>query len=158
MRREFHPLLLDLMRKDERIWVCTADLGYKMWDAIAKEFPDRFVNVGVSEQLLLGAGIGLAEQDQIPICYSITPFLLKRPFEWIDNYLHHENVPTKLLGGGRLREYHEDGYTHDATCDKQIMKCWPNIKTYWPENLDELKTMTNDWLYNKKPSYLNLKR
>jgi len=158
VRREFHPLLRTFMRQDDSIWVVTADLGYRMLDDIAKEFPDRFVNVGVSEQLMLGVGIGLAEQGKIPVCYSISSFLLKRPFEWIDNYVNHEGVCARLLGGGRNSDYHIDGYSHDCSMDKAILSLWPNIVGFWPESVEELPRVTEEWLYNEKPSYLNLKR
>jgi transketolase len=158
MRRLFHPILLEYMRKDSRIRVCTADLGYKMFDAIAAEFPERFINCGAAEQLLLGIGVGLADDDFIPICYSITPFLLKRPLDWIDNYMHHENVPVKLLGGGRDKDYAHDGYSHDASMDKKILALFPNIKTFHPNTEKELISMTEEYLYNGQPSYMNLSR
>ena len=158
MRRAFHPILLEHMRKDPRIRVTTADLGYKFFDAIAAEFPERFKNCGASEQLLLGIGIGLSYNGIIPICYSISSFLLKRPFEWIDNYLNHENAPVKLLGGGRGKDYSHDGYSHDCSSDLDILKLFPNIQVFVPQNEKELVEMTEEWLFNGKPSYLNLSR
>lgn len=146
------------MSRDDRIFVLTADLGYKMWDNIRRDYPHRFYNVGVSEQLLIGAGIGLAQSGKIPVCFSITPFLLKRPFEWIDNYLEHEHAPVKLLGGGRDKDYHEDGYSHDASNAKSILDIWPHIRQFWPENMEELREDVREWLYCDGPAFLSLKR
>jgi transketolase len=158
MRREFHPLLLAQMRNNPQIMLITADLGYKMWDNIAAEFPDRFINCGASEQLMLGIGVGMALEGLIPVCYSITPFLLKRPYEWIDNYLEHEQIPVKLLGGGRGTDYAHDGYSHDASKDLQILDTCPNIARFIPESVSQLPEMVHAWLHHTGPAYLNLKR
>jgi transketolase len=64
------------MQKDERIWCLTGDLGFGLLDQIRNDFPKRFVNVGASEQALVGAGVGLALSGKIPFCYSITTFLI----------------------------------------------------------------------------------
>lgn len=166
MRREFHPIILNHMRRDDRIWVCTADLGYRMLDVIAAEFPNRFVNVGAAEQLLLGTAVGLAEEGLIPVCYTITPFYW-RAAEWIRNYVDHERVPVKLIGAGRggmtpeglvYEDYRHDGWTHYAADDVKLFSCFPNIITYWPETVESLPRITDEWLYNDRPSYLNLRR
>jgi transketolase len=160
MRREFWPILLDKMHKDERIIVLTADLGFGMFDKIREEFESqkRFVNCGSSEQLMLGMGVGAAIEGKIPICYSISSFLLRRPYEWIHLYLNIEQIPVKLLGGGRNKDYAHDGPSHFATDDRKIMSNFPNIQTYWPENVSQMKDDFNEYLYNGSPSYLNLIR
>lgn len=158
MRRDFHPLLLDRMRKDDRICVITADLGFKFFDHIATEFPDRFWNVGAAECLAVGAAVGLAEDGKIPIVYSITPFLLYRPAEWIRNYLHNEQVPVKLLAGGRDKDYSHDGFTHEATDDRQFLSLF-KIRGFWPQDIQELREHSLDaWLNEPGPAYLNLRR
>lgn len=157
-RREFHPILLEYMRNDPKIFVLLGDLGYGMFDAIIKEFPDRAINVGAREQGMLGAAIGLAEMGKIPIVYSITPFAIKRPYEWIDNYLNNENCPVKIIGGGRGKDYIEDGYTHDASDAEYWLENLTKIWKYCPDDYNKGVAMIKDWLYNGRPSYLNLKR
>lgn len=158
MRREFHPLLLEYMRKDERIVVIVGDLGFGMWDKIKEEFPTRFFNANAAEQAMLGMGVGFALEGFIPVCYSITPFLLYRPAEFIRNYLNHEQIPVKLLGGGRSKDYHDEGFTHYCGDDIDLMGTWPNIRAYWPKSVADLPAVTDEWLYNNRPAYLNLKR
>jgi transketolase len=111
-RRLFADLLYEEMKKDERIWLITADLGFMMYNEIRKDFPGRIINVGAAEQLMLGVGVGLALQGKRPFCYSITPFLLYRPLEWIRNYLAHERVEVKLVGSGLEDDYKHDGFSH----------------------------------------------
>ena len=120
------------------------------------DYPDRFINFLSSEQLMLGAACGMALEGKIPIVYSITPFLLYRPFEWIRNYLNHEQIPVKLVGGGRDRDYGYLGFSHWGEEDIDILSNFKNIQLIKPLELDWqiLKT----FLYNDKPTYLNLKR
>ncbi len=158
MRRDFHPLLLQHMRADPRIWLIVPDLGYGMMDAIFAEFPDRAFNVGAAEQLAMGVAVGLAEEGKIPVVYSITPFLLWRAAEWLRNYVNHEQVPIRLLAAGRDQDYAHDGFTHDASDDVDLLQCFPNIECYWPETVAELPEVTREWLFSPRPSYLNLRR
>lgn len=158
MRRQFHPILLKYMREDKRIHVVTGDLGYKMFDAIQEEFPDRFHNVGAREQLAAGVCVGLAMSHKIPVFYSITPFALWRPAEWLRNYLNHEKWPVKICGGGRGQDYIHDQFTHFCGDDKDILAALPNIRGFWPESIDDLSWATEEWLYHNEPAYLNLKR
>ena len=83
VRKAFIPMLFEEMGKNPDIIIVTGDLGYKQFDQFRIVYQDRFINVGASEQLLMGAGIGLALDGKIPILYSMTPFLLYRPFEFI---------------------------------------------------------------------------
>ena len=158
LRHLFAQEIYGAMKTDRRIIILTGDLGYGMWDTVRKDFPGRFVNVGSAEQVLIGISIGLALKGLIPIAYSITPFLLYRPFETIRNYLSHENIPVKLVGSGRGKDYELDGFSHWAQEDKKVMKIFTHIVARWPENADELRKMIPIMLHDGKPWYLNLKR
>lgn len=158
MRREFKPILFEEMKKNSRIILITADLGYKFFDEIRDKLPNQFYNIGAQENMMIGIGIGFAKMGYIPICYSITKFLLQRPYEMIDIYLNHDKIPVKILGGGRNSEYDIDGYTHYCGDDKKIMNIWSNIEAFWPNDVKELIDIIPKFLYNSKPSYLNLKR
>ena len=99
MRRLFAKLLQEEMKKNEDIHLITGDLGYGLWDKIRDDFPTRFHNVGSSEMVMMGMGIGLAMEGKIPYVYSITPFAIYRPFEMIRNYLDHEGIPVNIICG-----------------------------------------------------------
>lgn len=151
-------LLLTAMQHDVEIVVLTADLGFGLLDEIKNSMPDRFWNMGASEQLMIGAAIGLAEEDKIPICYSISSFLLYRPFEFLRNYVNHENIPVKLIGSGRGRDYEHDGISHWCEDDEKVLEALPNIQIYKPNDIRELENIFDEFLYNDTPSYLNLTR
>ena len=158
MRKLFAKLIIEEMNKTKNIHFITADLGFGILDEFKKTFKDRFYNTGAAEQLMIGIAIGLTENKKIPICYSITPFLLYRPFEFLRNYVNYENLPVKLVGAGRNKDYSHDGISHWAEDDELVLKSLPNIKIYKPKDNNELEQIFSEFLYSDKPCYLNLRR
>lgn len=156
MRKQFAEFLHNEMSLNEDIYLLTGDLGYGLWDRIKIDYPDRFINTLSSEQLMLGAACGLAMEDKIPVVYSITPFVLYRPFEWIRNYLNHEQIPVKLVGGGRDKDYGYLGFSHWAEEDIEVMSVFNNIVLYKPSTPE--KKIFKQFINNGKPGYLNLSR
>ena len=144
------------MQKDSRIFVLTADLGYGILDKIRDHFPDRFMNVGCSEQLMIGMAVGLAHNGFIPVCYSISSFLLYRPFEMIRNYIDHEKTPIKLVGSGRDKDYIHLGITHWSHDDTSVIKLFKNITCYKPLSLDDRDI--ERLITNNDAVYINLSR
>ena len=158
MRKAFAQLLHAEMATNPDIYLITGDLGYGLWDKVRDDYPDRFYNVGSSEMVMMGAAIGLAMDKKIPYVYSITPFAIYRPFEMIRNYLDHEKIPVNIIGGGRDKEYGYLGFSHWSHDDKKIMSVFDNVKSFWPENEEEMATTFNQTLTEKVPTYINLKR
>ena len=158
MRKECAQLLLDEMSVNPHIRVITADLGFGILDHIRNSYPDRFYNVGAAEQLMIGVAIGMAEEGLVPVCYSMSSFLLYRPFEFLRNYVNYEQIPIKLLGSGRDKDYSHDGISHWAHDDEQVLRALPNIEVYKPHGLEELDIDFNNWINSTRPAYLNLTR
>ena len=117
-----------------------------------------FRSVGAAEQLMLGVGIGMAQEGLIPVCYSMSSFVLYRPFEFIRNYLNYELTNVKLVGSGRDKDYEHDGISHWAHDDEAVLASVPQVKIYKPENIDELKQMFPEFINTPGPAYLNIKR
>ena len=158
MRNTFARLLNDEMSRNAQVRMITADLGYGILDRVRETHPTTTYYVGAAEQLMLGVAIGMAQEGLIPVCYSMSSFVLYRPFEFIRNYLNHEGTNVKLVGSGRDQDYEHDGISHWAHDDEAVLAALPNIKIYKPANIDELITMMPEFLYNPGPAYLNLKR
>ena len=158
MRKEFSEILFKKMSDDNKIVIITGDLGYGLWDKIRINYPDRFYNVGSSEQLMLGMACGMAMEGKLPFVYSITPFAIYRPFEFIRNYVDHEKLPVKIIGGGRDKDYGYLGFSHWAEEDKLVMSVFQNITTLHPETNKELLEKS-DIIFDKiTPVYLNLRK
>ena len=158
MRGWFAYELHSQMLKNPKVWLVTGDLGFGMFDKIKRDFPERFINVGAAEQAMIGVSIGMAYEGIIPVTYSITPFLLYRPFETIRNYINHEKIPVKLIGSGRDKDYAHDGISHWAEEDRKIIRIFKNIKAKWPEKMEEISSLLDDMIKSDKPWYVNLRR
>ena len=158
-RGYFAYQLHTLMGEDENIILLFGDLGYGMLDQLRKDYPDRCINVKAAEQCMLDIGVGIAQSGKIPIIYSITPFLIYRPFETIRTYIDHENIKILMVGGGRDKDYQNDGWSHHATDVKPFMNLFKNIESFYPESKEEIDyNYVKDLIYSDKPVYINLKR
>lgn len=156
-RKLFIQLLHEKMKSNKDIVLLVGDLGYGHFDQIREEFSDRFYNPGAAEQLLLGMACGMAMEGKIPVCYSMTPFLLYRPFEVIRTYIDHERIPVILAAAGRDKDYASAGWSHWATDDKEHLSGFHNITKMWP-NEEELKNNFDVIIRTKSPLYVNLAR
>jgi len=157
MRRTFAKYIENQIEKDPSILFITADLGYGLFDKLKERFPDNFINCGAAEQLMMGLCIGAAYQGRKPVAYSITPFLIYRPFELIRNYVNKENLNIKLVGSGRDKDYSHDGFSHWSEDDKKIMANFENIKSYWP-SMENVDSILDECFNSSDPYYINLKR
>jgi len=146
------------MKANPDIFLLVGDLGYKVFDAHFKDFPDRCINCGASEQGMLGIAVGLAMKGKIPFCYSITSFLLWRPAETIKLYLNEEMWPVKLVGSGRDQDYAHDGPSHDATEAKKLLDTWPNIETFWPGSKEQAGEAVSQMIKSGTPNFISLRR
>lgn len=159
MRGYFSYELFNLMQNDTDIYLLLGDLGYKMFDDHRVHFPDRVINCGASEQAMMGIAVGLALEGKIPVVYSITNFLLYRPFETIRNYIDHEKLPVKLVGGGRDKDYAHDGFSHHSEDARKVLDIFTNIEQYFPDEKQDIRPeLVEQFIYNTKPSFISLKR
>lgn len=158
-RRHFADLLHAEMARNPDVWLLTGDLGYGMLREIERDYPDRFVNVGAAEQLLVGAGVGLALDGKLPICYSITPFIVYRPAEWIRNYLDHEQINVKLVGAGYGNDYAHDGFSHHIWNLGPTMACYPNLSLYTPSRAPgDLESDFKTFMTDARPGLMALRK
>lgn len=158
MRLTFANLLNEEMSRNTKVRMITADLGYGILDCVREHHPTTTYNVGAAEQLMLGVAIGLAQEELIPVCYSMSSFVLYRPFEFIRNYLNYELTNVKLVGSGRDKDYDHDGISHWAHDDEAVLASVPNVKIYKPADINELQAIFPEFINTPGPAYLNIKR
>lgn len=132
MRDEFIAELAQLAETDDRVALLTADLGYLVLDVFSTRFPDRFFNVGVAEQNMVGIATGLAEAGYVPFVYSIATFATMRPFEFIRNGPILHDLPVRVIGVGGGFDYGHNGITHFALEDYALMRSQPGIEVVAP--------------------------
>lgn len=132
MRDRFVDELIKLAGEDERVILVTADLGFGIFNTFVERFPDRFLNVGVAEQSMIGVGTGLAMDGWKVFAYSIGNFSTLRCLEQIRNdaAYHDANLNIVCSGGGFT--YGNLGMSHHATEDLAIMRALPGVTVVAP--------------------------
>ncbi len=132
MRNAFIETLIELAELDERVVLLTGDLGFTVLEEFAERYPDRFYNVGVAEQNMIGIATGLAESGFIPFAYSIATFASMRPYEFIRNGPVLHRLPVRIVGIGGGFDYGHNGATHYALEDVGILRLQPGLTVVVP--------------------------
>lgn len=158
MRNRFADTFYELGRADERISIVVADISPA--GSISKfrqEFPDRFINTGVSEQVMIGMVAGMAQRGLKPFAYTIATFTLYRPFEFVRDDLCYQNLPVTIVGIGGGVTYSTLGATHHAQEDVSIASTLPNMSVVAPCDPNEVEAATR-WCATQErgPVYLRL--
>ena len=119
MRRCFGKVINELAKKDDKIILIVGDIGYSVFDDFRKENPRKFFNLGICEQSMIGFASGMALEGLKPWVYTITPFLIERPFEQIKLDIDQQNVNVNLIG---FADYPTLGPSHAELNGKHLMK------------------------------------
>lgn len=132
MRASFAKALVRLADEDPRVVLLTGDLGYWVLEPFRDAHPERFYNVGVAEQNMLGMATGLADAGFIPFAYSIATFASMRGYEFIRNGALHHRLPVRIVGVGAGFDYGPNGITHYALEDVALMRAQPEMVVVAP--------------------------
>jgi transketolase len=132
MRTAFVQTLCELAASDERVMLLTADLGWSVLEPFARAFPDRYLNVGVAEQNMLGLAAGLALEGCVPFVYSIATFASMRGYEQFRNGAVLHSLPVRVVGIGGGFAYGHAGPTHHALEDLTIARAQPGVTVLAP--------------------------
>ena len=115
----------ELGKKHDNVWGLAADTGGSL-SAFRKDFPDRFIDVGIAEQNLAGIAAGLALEGNIPFITGMIPFMTMRACEQVRTEICYQDLPVPMIGtGGGLTS--GGGSTHNAMEDIAIMKSMVNM-------------------------------
>ena len=122
-----------------------------------EDFPDRFINTGVAEQVMIGLCAGMAQRGLRPFAYTIATFTLYRPFEMVRDDLCYQNLPVTIVGIGGGVTYSTLGATHHAQEDVAIACALPNMSVIAPCDPAETEAATR-WCatQDRGPVYLRL--
>ena len=153
MRKAFNEELLAIAKRDPRVYMVLADIGYGEIEAFAELFPDRFINCGVAEQNMTGVACGIAMEGNIAITYSIANFPTLRCLEQVRNDVcyHNANVKVVIIGGGMA--YGPLGVSHHSTEDLAIMRALPNLVVMAPCDIPEARAATKAMMAYNGPVY-----
>lgn len=158
MRNRFADTLYGLAKENERICAVVADISPAgSMQKFRQEFPSRFINTGVAEQIMIGMAAGMAQRGLRPFAYTIATFALYRPFEFIRDDLCYQDLPVTVVGIGAGRLYSTLGATHHAQEDIAIATALPNLQVIAPCDPLEVEAATR-WCAEESehPTYLRL--
>ena len=154
MRRRFGKVITELAGRDENIIVLVVDIGYRVFDEFREKHPDRFINLGICEQSMIGVSAGMALEGLKPWVYTITPFLIERPFEQVKLDIDQQNVNVKLVG---FAVYSTLGPTHTELNGEKLMQLFTNITPLFPKDGDETESMVYEAYQKTGPAFISLK-
>ncbi|MFA5097220.1 MAG: transketolase C-terminal domain-containing protein [Candidatus Margulisiibacteriota bacterium] len=157
MRDAFIEKIHGEMSRDDRIMFIAADLGSPKLDALRKEFPDRFINVGIAEQNLVNVGAGFALEGFTVYCYAIAAFLTMRAFEQIRNNASllskNKKLNINFVGVGAGLSYDVSGPSHHCLEDISILGILPGIEILSPSDWTGARAMAKYSIDNSGPKY-----
>ena len=154
MRRRFGKVITELADRDENIIILAGDIGYRVFDEFREKHPDRFINLGICEQSLIGVSAGMALEGLKPWVYTITPFLIERPFEQVKLDIDQQRANVKLIG---FADYATLGPTHRELDGEKLMQLFSNITSYFPKDGNETESMIYQAYQEKGPAFISLK-
>ena len=158
MRNTFSETLYECAKVDPNVYIVVADISPA--GSMAKfqtEYPERFINVGVAEQVMIGMAAGLALKGCRPFAYTIATFSLYRPFEMIRDDLGYQNLPVTVVGMGAGIIYSTLGGTHHTQEDIAIAGAIPNMQILAPcDPLECIDATRFCAVENKGPMYLRI--
>ncbi len=157
LRDTFGEYLAKIGNSNKNLVVLDADLSTSTKTSLfAKKFPERFFNIGIAEQNMIGVASGLAISGKIPIVSGFSVFTTGRAWEFI-RLACHDNLNIKIITthGGIVGE---DGSTHNALEDFSIMSIIPNLSVLVPLDKIELKKILEYAFNTEGPFYIRLPR
>lgn len=158
MRNTFAEALYSEATRNPDVYIVVADISPAgSMATFSSEYPERFINVGVAEQSMIGICAGLALRGCQPFAYTIATFSLYRPFEMVRDDLGYQNLPVTVVGMGAGVIYSTLGGTHHTQEDIAIAGAIPNMQIIAPCDPAECTEATHHCATQKAgPVYLRL--
>jgi transketolase len=158
-RDAFGEALLDLAKTKKDIVVVSADLAESTRvDKFAKKYPNRFFEVGVAEQNMLGVAAGLAQANKTPFAASFAAFSPGRNWDQLRISVCYSNANVKIVSTHSGLAVGADGASHQALEDIAITRCLPNLTVIAPVDYEQTKKAVKEIVKYKGPVYLRLTR
>ena len=158
-RQSYGEKLAELGEKNKDIVVLDADLSTATKTNIfAKKFPERFFDMGISEQDMMGTAAGFATCSKIPFASSFAVFATGRAYDQIRNSICYPKLNVKIAATHSGITVGEDGATHQMIEDISLMRTLPNMTVICPSDDIETKWAIEEATKINGPVYIRLSR
>ncbi len=158
-RQSYGEELAKLGEENENIVVLDADLSTATkTELFAEKFPDRFIDVGIAEQNLMGISAGLSTFGKIPYASTFAVFAAGRAYEQIRNSIAYPKLNVKICATHAGVTVGEDGATHQMLEDLSLMRGLPNMTVICPSDDIQTKWAVREIAKINGPVYLRLCR
>jgi transketolase len=137
-RIQFARTAADLVDTDDSVALVYAEISGQYFGEVEERHPDRVINVGIREQLLVSVGAGLALTGMRPIVHTFSSFLVERAFEQIKLGFSHQDVGGVLVGSGGSFDVAAGGRTHQSPGDVALLDTLPGWTVHVPGHADEV--------------------
>lgn len=156
MRETFVSTVAEALDTDPRLAVVLADISASQFETAAERYPNRVINVGIREQLLISVAGGLALAGMRPVAHTFPSFLVERPFEQIKLDLTHQDVGAILVSSGASYDMSTEGRTHQSPADVALIDTLPGWTVHVPGHPDEVRRLLLDAIPGDDRVYLRL--
>jgi len=157
-RDAFFSRVYEMMKEDQDIVIIVADMSTPVFDKVRKEFPDRFINVGIAEQNAILIASGLAKQGKKVFVYAIASFMILRCFEQIRVENSIMGIPITIVGVGAGFSYDDSGPTHHLFEDIAMMRLLPNMTIHSITDNYMARKVAEESIEMETPNYVRLER
>jgi len=156
MRNAFVDTVIEASLQRDDVFIISGDAGLGVFDEFKQQRPDRFLNLGVAEQNMIGWAAGMALTGFRVYVYNIAPFVLYRCYEQVRNDICYQKLPVTLIGIGSGLTYSPMGMTHYSVEDLAITQSLPNLRVYSPADPTEAESAARLSLEGDCPTYVRL--
>ena len=158
-RQSYGEALLELGKENKNIVVFDSDLaGATKTDLFAKEFPDRFFDMGIAEQNMISTAAGISTCGKIPYASTFAVFAAGRAYDQIRNSVCYPNLNVKICATHAGITVGEDGATHQMIEDISLMRTLPNMTVISTSDDTETKWAIKEISKINGPVYVRLAR
>lgn len=158
MRDAFFEKLVESARLDERIIVLSADHGAFALKRFEEEMPDRFINIGIAEQNMVGVAAGLAASGKIVFIYGISPFVSLRVLEQLTIDVAAMQLPVNVISVGAGFTYSTDGPTHQGLQDMSAVATIPGMTILNSSDPVNTRAFVEMAISSEKPHYIRIEK